>query len=281
MSTRLWAATLALVLFAAGGFADPVRILFLSKSAGFEHSVIKQKDGQPSYADKILQGLADKMGATLTCTKDASLINADNLKNYDVVMFYTTGDLTQPGTDGQPPMSSTGLDELLAWIKAGGGFVGLHCATDTFHSEDVKPVNGYTEMICGEFKAHGRQFAGTLHHVDPTHPALQGIDDGWTKEEEWYIFKNVNTEKMHVLSLLDPSSEGKKDERYAIPSYPVIWCREYGSGRVFYNAMGHREDVWDHPMFQTCLTSAIEWAQGKGDTQAAPNYNEAVPAPKP
>jgi type 1 glutamine amidotransferase len=279
MSTRLWAASLAVLLFAAGSIAEPVRVLFLSKSSGFEHSVIKQENGQPSYADKVLQGLAEKAGATITCTKDASLINAENLKNYDVVMFYTTGDLTEPGTDGTPPMAKTGPAELLAWVQGGGGFVGLHCATDTFHSTDGEPVNGYTEMVCANFLAHGRQFEGTLKHVDPKHPTLQGIEDGWTKLEEWYIFKNINTEKMHVLSLLDPSSEAKRDKRYDIPNYPVIWCREYGTGRVFYNAMGHREDVWDHPMFQQNIIDAIHWADGKGEAQAAPNYAETVPAP--
>ena len=111
------------------------RILLLTRSAGFEHSVIKHDDTGTSHVERILKPLAQEMGATLECTKDAGKINAESLKNYDVVIFYTSGDLTQSGGDGQPAMAATGVEELLAWIKAGGGFLGFHSATDSFRSE--------------------------------------------------------------------------------------------------------------------------------------------------
>lgn len=253
-----------------------LRILYLTKSAGFEHSAIKREGDALSYSEKVLSEIAKKNGWTITCTKDASVVNAANLKNFDVVAFYTTGDLTTPGTDATTPMGPTGLTELLDWIKAGGGFVGFHSANDSFHSTG-DTVSSYVEMIGGEFETHGKQFKGTLKVVSAGHPAIANIPDGWSFMEEWYISKNLNKEDMHVLALLDPGKERKKQDVYNVPSYPIIWCRAYGNGRVLYNALGHREDVWDSEIFQKTVVDNLKWAKGEGALDAAPNYAQVVP----
>ena len=263
-------------LLAATAVAQ-TRILYLTKSSGFEHGEIKRSSpDELSHSEKIMTELAEKIGAEITCTKDASLINAENLAEYDVVIFYTTGDLTEPGTDGTTPMGENGLQELLDWIKAGGGFIGYHSANDTFHSKGDE-VSGYVEMIGGEFETHGMQFKGTLRVVDPDHPIMQGVPDGWSLPDEWYISRNLNKEKMHVLALLDPGRERKRQPKYNVPSYPIMWVRAYGDGRVHYNALGHREDVWENKTFQKSVVNAIHWAKGEGPLDADPNYAEVVP----
>ena len=85
----------------ASDASAPTRILLLTKSAGFEHSVIKHDESGSSHVERILTPLVKEMGATITCTKDASMINAEALQAYDVVIFYTSGDLLTEGTDGQ------------------------------------------------------------------------------------------------------------------------------------------------------------------------------------
>ena len=177
---------------------DPVRVLFLSKSSGFEHSAIKRTDGRPSHVDAVLAGMAADRGFEVTSTKDAGLVNATQLANFDVVVFYTTGDLTQRGGtgegffrgDGNPPMSADGVSDLIAWIEAGGGFVGFHPATDTFHGEEDE-VTPYVGMIGGEFVHHGAQFPGIVRVADAAHPTMKSVEDGWKIMDEWYLFKNV------------------------------------------------------------------------------------------
>lgn len=258
---------------------EPPKLLFLSKSSGFQHSSITRKYGELSHVEKIVQALAEKYGAEVTLTKDASLINAENLKNYDVVVFYTTGDLTKPGTDEHPPMGENGVAELIDWIKAGGGFMGFHCATDTFHDGTDGPPSPYTQMIGASFRAHGQQFEGTVQVVDREHAAMESVPTGWKIKDEWYLFRNLDTANIHVLALLDPGEERERQEMYNIPSYPIIWCREFGEGRIYYNAMGHREDVWDNETFQLAVLDAAQWAMGakgrKGDSP--PNYDQVVP----
>jgi len=277
MYNMMMAAFMAAVLVCgAAQAAEQTRILYLTKSAGFEHSVVKREGEAPAHSERTMEQIAEKMGAALTISKDAGLVNAENLKNYDVVVFYTTGNLTEGGTDGAPVMGETGLAELLAWIKAGGGFVGFHSANDTFHSTG-DTVSPYVEMIGGEFQTHGGQFKGTLRVVSPGHPAIASLEDGWRLRDEWYISRNLNTEQMHVLALLDPGRERKRQEVYNIPSYPIIWCRAYGEGRVLYNALGHREDVWDSEKFQQIVIENLLWAKGVGGLNAAPNYAQVVP----
>jgi len=239
--------------------------------------------------NKTLAGLSKELGVEILATKDASLINAENLKKYKVVIFYTTADLTTEGTDKQPPMGPNGQAELLDWVRNGGGFIGYHCASDSFHTPDGGEVTPYVKMLGGEFRAHHKQFKGTVRVVDKSHPTMKRVPKEWNILDEWYLFTNLNAETMHVLAVLDPGPERQVQEQYNIPSYPIIWCSEFGKGRVYYNAMGHREDVWDNRDFQNSVVDAVHWVMGKGKTDAKPNLNEimtaddlaAVQVPKP
>lgn len=252
--------------------------IFLSKSAGFEHSCIKWDENKQNHVGKVLAALSKDMGADILLTKDASLINAENLKKYKLVIFYTTADLTTEGTDKQPPMGPNGQAELVEWVRNGGGFMGYHCASDSFHTPEGGPVTPYLKMLGGEFRAHHKQFVGTVRVVDQSHPTMAHVPAEWKILDEWYLFKNINTDSMHVLALLDPGDERKVQEGYNIPSYPIIWCSEFGKGRVYYNAMGHREDVWDNPDFQKSVVDAAHWVMGHGPAGAAPNVLKVMTA---
>lgn len=271
---------LGIVLGAPGVQAEGVKILFLSKSSGFEHEVIKDVEGKPSHAARVLQGLGPRLNAEVVSSKDASLINAENLKNYDLVIFYTTGDLTEPGNDGNPPMGENGAAELMDWIRNGGGFMGFHAATDTFRAPEDDSFTPYTEMIGAEFLKHGKKFEGTVKVVDPSHPAAASMPPERRIFDEWYLFKFPNAQSLHVLALLDPGEERQKQEVYDIPSYPIIWCSQLGKGRVYYNGLGHEFDVWSDPAFQNVIIDAARWAMGEGPAQAAPNYAHVVPKDK-
>ena len=255
--------------------ADKTRILFLHKSAGFQHSCIAYNADGTNHVTEVLKGIGDKLNAEITSTKDASLVNAKNLKNFDVVMFYTTEDLTMPGTDGTTPMGKNGVAELQEWVKAGGGFIGMHSASDSFHRRGKE--SPYLDMLGGEFKGHGPQFYGKLKVVDPDHPTMARVENDFKIKDEWYFFSNFMEEDMHVIALLDAGKIKEKDERYDMPNYPVIWCSKFGDGRVFYNAMGHREDVWDHEVFQNHFIDAVNWAKGEGEADYEPNYKDVVP----
>src|SRR5437660_4168983 len=81
------------------------RILMCTRSAGFEHSVVKRGKGNTlSLAERVITELAKKHNFEVTCTKDGREFLPETLGKYDAFLFETTEDLTKEGGDKQPPM---------------------------------------------------------------------------------------------------------------------------------------------------------------------------------
>ena len=108
------------------------KVLFFTKSSGFEHSVIAEKDGKPSHAAKILADMGKENGFEVVTSKDGRMFEPDQIGQWDVFVFETTGDLTSPGGDKKPPISADGEKAFYDAIRGGKGFMGMHCAADTF-----------------------------------------------------------------------------------------------------------------------------------------------------
>lgn len=96
------------------------KILYFTRSAGFEHEAVKVKDGQPSISDKILTELGQRYGFEVVCTKDGRVFDGD-LDQYDAIAFYTSGVLTEPNKAKTPPMTLEGKNKLLKAIVDGKG----------------------------------------------------------------------------------------------------------------------------------------------------------------
>lgn len=271
------------------------RVLFFSKSSGYEHSVIKEpsspfKPGGGSdlagLAFKVLEELGAKNNIEFVFSKDGSLFSRQYLAGFDAIYFHTTGDLTEVGTDGNPPMSPEGKQALLDAVMAGKGFIGTHCAADTFHSPGGKEIAGarfhddgenadpYIKMIGGEFIIHGQQQTSHLIVIDPKFPGMDGVPADNDMKEEWYSLKDFAS-NLHVLLVQDTS--GMKGLPYQRPNYPSTWARMYGKGRVFYSSMGHRDDMWNSAMFQSVVVGGLNWVLGRVDADVTPNIDQAAP----
>jgi len=271
--------------------AAPKKILFFSKSSGFEHDMIKEHNGQMGAAAKILQELGAKNNIEFTFTKDGSLFTPENIANYDAFFFYTTGDLTEVGSDKNPPMSKEGKAAFLDAIHNGKGFIGTHSATDTFHSpggkdsgparwqNDGDNADPYIKMIGGEFIIHGSQQAVHQICVDSKFPGMSAVPDDFGPKEEWYSLKDFAPD-LHVLLVQDTSQMDKSGGNavaYNRPNYPSTWAHMYGQGRVFYTSMGHRDDIWANPVFQAVLAGGLNWAVGQADADVTPNLDKVAP----
>jgi len=253
------------------------RILVFTKASGFEHDVVKRNGAAPSLSEATLLGLGKQHGFEIVATKDGRIFDGD-LAQYDAFFFFTTGDLTEPGTDEMPPMSARGKQALLSAIRTGKGFIGVHSASDTFHSkgnrfETQAHPDSFIAMLGGEFLSHGEEQAARVRVVDPKFPGL-GSDQAFTVKEEWYSLKNF-AKDIHILLVLE--TDGMRGTEYKRPPFPLAWIRKEGEGRVYYNAMGHRDDVWTSERSRKMLAGAVVWAAG--GTHAAPiaNMSEVTP----
>lgn len=267
-------------------------ILVFTKSSGFEHDAIKLRmaDGRPGYAFPALEALGKKDNIEFVLSKDGSLFTPEYLARFDAFFFYTTGDLTKPKSDprgdGLPPMTPAGKKALLAAVAGGKGFIGVHSATDSFHSfgrnghvperflDDGAAADDYVKMIGGEFIRHGKQQKGRQIVVDSKFPGMAAVPAGYAPLEEWYSLKNFAPD-IHVLMVQDTT--GMVGDEYARPPYPSTWVRREGKGRVFYTSLGHREDIWTSPVFQSLLEGGINWALGRVDADVSPNLSKAAP----
>jgi uncharacterized protein len=262
------------------------KILFFTKSSGFEHSVITWKNGRPSHAEKVLTELGAANGWEFEFSKDGSKFSKDYLAQFDAVFFYTTGDLCSPGTDGNPGMSLEGKQALFDFVRSGKGFLGTHSASDTFHTDNESKkgperfknhgdrADPYVRFIGAEFIRHGAQQEAKQTVINPKFPGFEKVGAEFSFPEEWYSLKDF-TPDIHVLTVMDaPKMTGKEYER---PPFPTTWARKEGAGRVWYTAMGHREDVWTNPIFQDILVGGMKWALGEAEADVPPNITEAAP----
>lgn len=255
------------------------RVLFFTKSAGFQHSAIARTGDELGFAERTLVELGKQHGFDVTATKDGTVFDGD-LAAFDAYFFHTTGDLTQRGTDGTPPMSVEGKRKLLAAVTDGKGFLATHCGSDTFHSrgdrrseQPVADQDPYIAMLGGEFISHGPQQKARQIIASPTFPGLSGIDS-LELNEEWYSLKNFAPD-LHVILLQD--TQGMQGEDYERPAFPSTWARRHGKGRVFYSSMGHREDVWTNPAFGQILLGGLSWACGDVAFEPTPNLEAKAP----
>jgi hypothetical protein len=254
------------------------RVLYFTRSAGFEHSVVKRNGAGLSYSDNILTEIGQRVGFDVECTKDGRVFDR-NLDQYDAIAFFTSGDLTGPSRDGAPPMTLPGKQKLLDAISAGKGFIGFHSATDSFHSqgEQFEPqtdVDPYIAMIGGEFVQHGAQQEASLIITGGFPGVNLGMGEGIAFTEEWYACKNF-AKDLHVV--LVQETKMMKGDMYRRPDYPETWVHMCGKGRVFYTSLGHREDVWDNPFFQAIVQGGLSWAMGNADFNVTPNIDKVTP----
>jgi len=213
---------------------DNPKILVFGKTKGFFHTSIPK-------GMVTIMNLCGQSGITADTTRDAAAFTLDNLKRYKAVVFLnTTGDV----------LDNTQQEAFVKYIRSGGGFLGVHAATDTEYDWPW-----YNKLVGAYFLSHPQQQEAVIQVTDKNNPATSMLPDSWKRMDEWYNFKDINPD-IHVLAYLDEKSY-KGGENGA--KHPFIWCHEFEGGRAFYTGAGHREDNYDEPLMQKHLLGAIKW----------------------
>lgn len=247
------------------------KLLYFTRSVGFEHSVVRTGADGLSHSDRVLVDLGKQAGFEVVPSKDGRLFDAD-LSQFDGLVFYTCGDLSQPSIDKSPPMSAEGKKRLVEAVAAGKPFIGIH--SSCYWGPDAAPDDPYLAMVGGEFISHGAQQEAAMRVVSPEFPGAEGLGDSFRLLDEWYALRDFS-EPVHVI--LVQETEGMKGDMYQRPPFPATWARMHGKGRVFFTSMGHREDVWTNKMFQQILVGGIDWALGRRDAGTESNLKQVTP----
>lgn len=220
------------------------KILVFSKTAGFYHNSIP--DGVAA-----LQKLGAENGFEVDTTTDASLFNEDNLQQYSAVVFLsTTGDVLDIHQEA----------DFERYIQAGGGFVGIHAAADTEYEWPWygKMVGGYFSDHPGIQDPHPNVQKGSIDIVDTKHPSTEFLPSPWERTDEWYSYKDFNSDVKILMTLDEDSYQGGLD----MGEHPIAWYHEYDGGRAFYTGGGHTSESFEEELFLRHLLEGIKYAIG-------------------
>jgi type 1 glutamine amidotransferase len=230
---------------AAQPAGQPKRILYVTLSAAYKHASI------PASIN-ALQEIARQSGKLeVVQTEDVARLSADGLRNFDAVMFFTTGEL---------PISDTQKHDLLEFVRGGKGFGGVHSATDTFYKWPE-----YGEMIGAYFENHPWTQDVAVQVKDANSPLVRHLAPSFRIKDEIYQFRNFAGDRVHVLLALDTGSVnmGAPGINPGTREFPLAWTRSYGAGRVFYNALGHFDGTWTDPGIRRMMLQAMLWLTGQ------------------
>lgn len=261
-----------------------VKILFVTESKGFKHGSVNRdvKDGpkkELAPSEVAMTQLGQQTGLfAVHCTQDTKAdFTKENLKKYDIVMFYTTGEL---------PIADSDRDYFMnEWLKQKGhGWIGFHSAADTFRTNN--PAHQWYWDLCGgTFDGHpwGAGELVTIAVHDKAFPAMKPFGDEFQIKDEIYWYTHWNPENVHVLMSLNLEKcqtkgakkkikEGDKEvEVLDVRHVPVAWCRSWGEGKIFFNNLGHNETTWNDKRFLDSTEAAIRWILNEVPGDAKPN----------
>lgn len=181
-------------------------------------------------------------------TSNANWFTEDSLKNYSAVIFISTTD----NTDAL--LNNYQQADFERYIQAGGGFVGIHAASDAGYQ-----WGWYKRLVGANFKSHPEEHAeAKLNIVDADHISTKGLPNPWMRSDEWYNFKNISKD-IHVLITIDEKSYkgGENGE-----NHPISWYHDYDGGRAWYTALGHTVESYNEPNFLKHLLGGIKYAIG-------------------
>ena len=232
------------------------RALVFSKTAGFRHSSIEA-------GKTALIKLGQENGFEVDTTENTGYFTEDSLKNYSVVIFLSVTD----NTDQLLNLYQQNAFER--YIQAGGGFVGIHGATDAGYQ-----WGWYRRLVGANFESHPQIQEAVLQAVDKSHPSTKHLPDQWKRTDEWYNFKNLNKDVKVLITIDEKSYEGGKNGE----GHPIAWYHEYDGGRAFYTELGHTDESYTDENFLKHILGGIQYAIG-GNKKL--NYAKAHTPPAP
>jgi cytochrome c len=220
--------------------AQQPRVLVFSKTAGFRHSSI-------GVGIAAVKKLGQENGFAVDATEDAGAFTSKNLARYRAVVWLnTTGDVLD---DAQQ-------DDFERYIQAGGGYVGVHSATDTEYDWPW-----YGRLAGAWFNGHPGNpnvRKATYRVLDKNHPSTTGFPDTLYREDEFYNFKSIDPTIHTLIEIDEKSYEGGTNGAH----HPMSWYHDFDGGRAWYTNMGHTEATYSEPLFLQHLLGGLRYAMG-------------------
>ncbi len=209
---------------------------------------------EPDKVARRFQGILEQEGFSVQVTdKDKVLKDLDALKALDLIVPVVTGG----------KIKSELTKNIALAVGSGVGLAGCHGGMCDSFREDTE----WQFMTGGQWVSHpgGDGVEYRVNIIPGSDPLVEGLSDFTIRSEHYYL---------HV----DPANKVLATTRFPNINYyhsanppcdmPVIWTRMWGCGRVFYNSLGHHDDVFDQAFAaQELMRRGMLWAaEGKAYT---------------
>jgi cytochrome c len=253
MFPMYWLAMVLLVVFAFScrEKKGDTKVLVFSKTAGFRHESI-------ATGIQAIRRLGEQKHFSVDTTENADRFNEENLKQYSAVIFLnTTGDV----------LNQEQQNDFERFIQAGGGFVGIHSATDTEYNWPW-----YGKLVGAYFKNHPNNpnvRDAEFFVTDKNHSSTDSLPERFKKTDEFYNFRDINPGITVLVKIDEGTYQGGENNN----DHPMSWYHEYDGGRAFYTAMGHTNETYSEDNFLRHLWGGIQYVLG-GDKPVDLNYQQ-------
>ena len=225
---------------------ETYQVLVFSKTAGFRHDSIEA-------GVSAIEELGRTNGFGVDATEDAGAFTAENLAKYEAVVFLsTTGDV----------LDAEQQAAFEAYIRGGGGFVGLHAAADTEYDWPW-----YGGLVGAYFDSHPAPQPATVRFEDRANPSTAHFAPTWNHTDEWYNYRANPRATVKVLATVDESTYSGGGMG---ADHPITWCQEYDGGRSWYTGMGHTRESFAQENYTTMLLGGIRLAADQADADCRP-----------
>lgn len=209
----------------------------------FTRETLWMHPSTPVARDALL-AMCGTRGFSVTASADEKVF--DRIGEYDVAVFaVTSGNV----------LDERGRAAFEAWVRGGGGVVGLHSASATEYDWPF-----FVQLIGARFRTHPPELlAADLTKEDAGHPITVDLPAPWNRTDEWYAFHDRPEDTgYHILLALDETSVVlPEDQRGGF--HPIAWTDDRLGGRMFYTAMGHTPESYAEPAFLEMIADAITW----------------------
>jgi len=253
----------------------PRKLLVFNRCTGFRHSSIP-------HGARAIKRMGQVTGAyEAVLSSDPAMFDPDNIRQFDaIVSNNATGDWLMPGEGEWKRMSKEQQAEatahaerrkksLLDFVAAGKGFIGIHAATDAHYKWAE-----FGKMIGGYFDGHPWHEKVAVRVEEPDHPLSRafGGKDFFITDEIYQFREPYSRNHLRVLLSIDPSKTDmtKKAIRRTDGDFAVAWIHGYGQGRVFYNSLGHRPEIFWNPAILQFYLDGIQFALGDLEAPVSP-----------
>jgi type 1 glutamine amidotransferase len=241
----LWAAAIA-------AWAADVRVLVYTRNhvtngKGYVHDNI-------ATSVEAIRQLASENGFAVDRSEDPSVFTAENLQRYRALIFSNSNNEAFANDEQRHAFA--------AFIKRGGGFVGIHSASG---SERQWPY--FWSVLGGKFVRHPKLQKFTVRVKDNSHPATRDLPSTFEWEDECYYTDHHNPALKPLLvtdpaKLDDPKKAEYPGDRFG-DSLPVSWYQTFEGGRQFYTALGHKKEHYADAVFRKHILGGILWVLGR------------------